>query len=40
MICMPIPHRPISRVEPSLKAASAEILQLEGFGEEQQEEWL
>ena len=33
MICMPIPHRPISRAEPSPKAASVEILQLEGFGE-------
>ena len=33
MICMPIPHRPISRAEPSPKAASAEILQWEGFGE-------
>ena len=38
MICMPIPHQPISRAEPSPKAASAEILQLGGFGEEQQEE--
>lgn len=37
MICMPIPHRPISRAALSLKAASAEILQWEGFGEEQQE---
>lgn len=37
MICMPIPHQPISRAEPSPKAASAEILQLGGFGEEQQE---
>lgn len=37
MIFMPIPHRPISRAEPSLKAASAEILQWEGLGEEQQE---
>lgn len=33
MICMPIPHRPFSRAEPSPKAASAEILQWEGFGE-------
>lgn len=40
MICMPILHRPISRAEPSPKAASAEILQLEGFEEEQQEGWL
>lgn len=40
MICMPIPHQPISRAEPSPKAASAEILQVEGLGEEQQEGWL
>ena len=40
MICMPIPHRTISRAEPSPKAASAEILQVEGLGEEQQEAWL
>lgn len=40
MICMQIPHRPISRAEPSPKAASAEILQLEGFGKEQEEAWL
>ena len=40
MICMPILHRPISRAAPSLKAASAEILHLEGFEEEQQEAWL
>lgn len=40
MICMQIPHRPISRAVPSPKAASAEILQVEGFGEEQPEEWL
>lgn len=40
MICMPIPHRIISRAEPSPKAASAEILQVEGLGEEQQEAWL
>ena len=40
MICMPIPHQPISQAEPSPKAASAEILQVEGFGEEQQEGWL
>lgn len=40
MICMPIPHRPISRAEPSPKAASVEILQVKGFGEEQQEAWL
>ena len=33
MIFMPIPHRPISRAEPSPKAASAEILQLECFEE-------
>lgn len=33
MICMPIPHRPISRAAPSPKAASAEILQSEGFEE-------
>ncbi len=32
MICMPIPHRPISRVVPSPKAASAEILQVEDLG--------
>lgn len=32
MICMPIPHQPISRAEPSPKAASAEILQLEDLG--------
>lgn len=31
MICMPIPHRPISRAEPSPKAASAEILQLKAL---------
>lgn len=31
MICMPIPHRPISRAEPSPKAASAEILQVEAL---------
>lgn len=37
MICMPIPHQPISRAEPSPKAASAEILQSEDFEEEQQE---
>ena len=37
MIFMQIPHRPISRAAPSPKAASAEILQLGGFGEEQQE---
>lgn len=37
MICMPIPHQPISQAEPSPKAASAEILQLESFEEEQQE---
>lgn len=37
MICIQIPHQPISRAEPSPKAASAEILQSEGFGEEQQE---
>lgn len=30
MICMPIPHRPISRAAPSPKAASAEILQVGG----------
>lgn len=33
MICMPIPHRPISRTEPSPKAASAEILQVGGLWE-------
>lgn len=37
MICMPIPHQPISRAEPSPKAASTEILQVEGFGEKQHE---
>ncbi len=37
MICMPILHRPISLAAPSPKAASAEILQLESFEEEQQE---
>lgn len=37
MIFIQIPHRPISWAEPSPKAASAEILQLEGFEEEQQE---
>lgn len=37
MICMTIPHQPISRAAPSPKAASAEILQVESFGEEQQE---
>lgn len=37
MICMPIPHRSISQTEPSPKAASAEILQLESFEEEQPE---
>ena len=30
MICMPIHHRPISRAEPSPKAASAEIRQSDG----------
>lgn len=40
MIFMQIPHQPISRAEPSPKAASAEILQWEGFGEEQPEGWL
>lgn len=33
MICMPIPHRPIARTEPSPKAASAEILQVGGLWE-------
>ena len=37
MICMQIPHRSISRAEPSPKAASAEILQVEGFEEEKPE---
>ena len=36
MICMPIPHRPISRAEPSPKAASAEILQLKALGRSSQ----
>ena len=40
MICMPIPHQPISQAAPSLKAASAEILQVEGLGKEQPEGWL
>ncbi len=39
MICMPIPHQPISQAEPSPKAASAEILQVEGFEEEKPEGW-
>lgn len=36
MICMPIPHQPISRAEPSPKAASAEILQLGALGRSSQ----
>ena len=32
MICMPIPHRPISRAEPSPKAASAEICSWRALG--------
>ena len=38
MICMPIPHQPISRAEPSPKAASAEILQLGALGRSSQRE--